>query len=31
VTATEQKGVDGKSMMLASEVKLAEAGPPPSK
>jgi hypothetical protein len=27
----EQKGADGKSMMLASEVKLAEAGPPPSK
>jgi hypothetical protein len=31
VTAMEQKGADGKSMMLASEVKLAEAGLPPSK
>jgi hypothetical protein len=30
VTATEQKGADGKSMMLASEVRLAETGRPPS-
>jgi hypothetical protein len=31
VTATEQKGADGKSMMLASEVRVAEASRPPSK
>jgi hypothetical protein len=31
VTATEQKGADGKSMMLASEVRLAETDGPPSK
>lgn len=31
VTATEQKGADGKPTMLASEVKLAESAQSPSK
>jgi hypothetical protein len=30
VTATEQKGADGKSVMLASEVRVAEASRTPS-
>ena len=30
VTAMEKKGPDGKSVMIASEVRLAETGRPPS-
>ena len=31
VTATQQKGTDGKRVMLASEVRLGGTGAPPSK